>query len=326
MATANDIIKVAQNEVGTYASAVKKCKYNTWYYGYQASGWGYDWCAVFVCWVFNKAGVYNLLPSQSANCGYMAKGFQDKGQLVTSGYKAGDVVFFHWSNERSTLVPGTYVSDHVGIIKSVNSDGSYQTIEGNTGGSSYGAVLEQTRYKSQISCAGRPKYTGSSSSSGSSNSGSSSSSNSSSVKTPDVTYCVRTKKRGWLPAVKNLTDYAGVENDPITDVAIKVSEGSVWYQVHSKTSGWLGKITGYSTTDSSKYAGNGTEIDAIKVYYTTPASIRNKGRVYCASYRVSPIGSTSYYANQIDTSTSNGMDGYAGALGKSMDKLQISLV
>lgn len=320
MATANDIIKTAQNEVGTYASAVKKCKYNTWYYGYEASGWGYDWCAVFVCWVFNKAGLYNLLPSHSASCGYMAKGFQDNGQLLTSGtYKPGDVVFFHWSNERSTLVPGTYVSDHVGIIKSVNSNGSYQVIEGNTGGSSYGAVLEQTRYASQISCVGRPKYSGSSSSSGSSGS-------SSTQSVPDVTYCVRTKNHGWLPTVKNLTDYAGIENDPITDVAIKVSEGSVWYQVHSKKSGWLGKITGFSTTDSSKYAGNGTEIDAIKIYYTTPSSIRNKGHVYCASYRVSPIGSTSYYANQIDTDTYNGMDGYAGALGKSMDKLQISLV
>lgn len=320
MATANDIIKTAQNEVGTYASAVKKCKYNTWYYGYEASGWGYDWCAVFVCWVFNKAGLYNLLPSHSASCGYMAKGFQDNGQLLTSGtYKPGDVVFFHWSNERSTLVPGTYVSDHVGIIKSVNSNGSYQTIEGNTGGSSYGAVLEQTRYASQISCVGRPKYSGSSSSSGSSGS-------SLTQSVPDVTYCVRTKNHGWLPTVKNLTDYAGIENDPITDVAIKVSEGSVWYQVHSKKSGWLGKITGFSTTDSSKYAGNGTEIDAIKIYYTTPSSIRNKGHVYCASYRVSPIGSTSYYANQIDTDTYNGMDGYAGALGRSMDKLQISLV
>ena len=253
----------------------------------------------------------------------MAKGFQDNGQLMTSGtYKPGDVVFFHWSNERSTLVPGTYVSDHVGIIKSVNSNGSYQVIEGNTGGSSYGAVLEQTRYNSQISCVGRPKYSGSSSSS--SSSGSSGSSSTQSV--PDVTYCVRTRNHGWLPTVKNLTDYAGIENDPITDVAIKVSEGSVWYQVHSKTSGWLGKITGFSTTDSSKYAGNGTEIDAIKIYYTTPSSIRNKGHVYCASYRVSPIGSTSYYANQIDTDTYNGMDGYAGALGKSMDKLQISLV
>ena len=321
MATANDIIKVAQNEVGTYATAVKKCKYNTWYYGYEASGWGYDWCAVFVCWVFNKAGLYDLLPSHSANCGYLAKGFQDKGQLVTSGYKAGDVVFFHWSSERSTLVPGTYVSDHVGIIKSVNSDGSYQTIEGNTGSSSYGAVLEQTRYNSQISCAGRPKYSGSSSSSGSSTSTSTTKQT-----VPDVTYCVRTKNRGWLPTVKNLTDYSGVENDPITDVAIKVSEGSIWYQVHSKKNGWLGKITGFSTTDSSKYAGDGTEIDAIKIYYTTPASIRNKGNVYCASYRVSPIGSTSYYANQIDTDTTNGMDGYAGDLGKSMDKLQISLV
>lgn len=324
MATANDIIKVAQNEVGTYATAVKKCKYNTWYYGYEASGSGYDWCAVFVCWVFNKAGASSLIPTRSANCGYLAKGFQDNEQLVTSDYKAGDVVFFHWSTERSTLVPGTYVSDHVGIIKSVNANGSYTTIEGNTGNTAYGAVLEQTRYASQISCAGRPKYSGSSSTSDSTNSDSSSGSNSQSI--PDIIYRVRTKNRGWLPEVKNLTDYAGVENDPITDVAIKASEGSIWYQVHSKTSGWLGKITGYSTTDSSKYAGNNTEIDAIRIYYITPASIRNKGNIYCAQYRVSPIGSMSYYAYQTDTDTTNGMDGYAGALGKSMDKLQISLV
>lgn len=319
MATANDIIKVAQSQVGTYASAIKKCKYNTWYYGYEASGWAYDWCAVFVCWVFNNAGLYSLLPSHSASCGYMAKGFQDEGRLITSGYKAGDVVFFHWSNERSTLVPGTYVSDHVGIIKSVNSDGSYTTIEGNTGNSAYGAVLEQKRYASQFSCAGRPKYTTSTTAT---------TSKTATVKqgVPDITYRVRSKKKGWSKAIKNFAGYAGVENNPITGITMKVSNGSVWYQAHSKKNGWLGKITGYSTSNITQYAGDGTEIDAIRIYYTTPANLKSKGKVYCAKYRVSPIGSSGYYSYQVDTNTSSGMDGYAGALGKPMDKIQICLV
>ena len=38
---------------------------------------------------------------------------------------------------------------------------------------------------------------------------------------PNVTYKVRTKEDGWLPEVTNLKDYAGIENHPITDIAIK---------------------------------------------------------------------------------------------------------
>lgn len=312
MATANDIIKIAQSQVGTYATAVKKCKYNTWYYGSAVSGSGYDWCEVFVQWVFDQAGASSLLYSKTANCGYAAKAFQDRGRLVTSGYKAGDVVFFHWSNERSTLVPGTYVSDHVGIIKSVNSNGTYTTIEGNTGGG-YGAVLEQTRYASQISCAGRPDYSGSSSGGGSS----------SGDYNPNITYRVRTMKKGWLPAVKNLEDYAGIENDAITAITMSVDKGSVWYQVYSGGK-WLNKITGCSTTDSSKYAGysaNDKPITGLRVYYKSP-----KSPYYEAKYRVSVIGSTGYYDYQYDDDTTNGMDGYAGDLKKSIDKVEISLV
>ena len=66
-------------------------------------------------------------------------------------------MLFHWSNEASTIVPGAYAVDHVGIIESVNSDGSYTTIEGNTGGGN-GAVLRQKRWASCISYACRPDY------------------------------------------------------------------------------------------------------------------------------------------------------------------------
>ena len=117
---ADKIISIARAEIGTKATNIKKCKYNNWYYGTTVSGSGYDWCETFVQWVFHQAGASSLLYTKTANCGYAAKAFQDHGRLVKSGFKRGDVVFFHWTNEHSTLVPGTYVSDHVGIIESVN--------------------------------------------------------------------------------------------------------------------------------------------------------------------------------------------------------------
>ena len=48
----------------------------------------------------------------------------------------------------------------------------------------------------------------------------------------NVYYRVRTQKHGWLSEVKNLEDYAGYENSPITDVAIRVDKGNVKYRVH----------------------------------------------------------------------------------------------
>ena len=62
----------------------------------------------------------------------LGNAFYTRGRFKTSGYKAGDIVFFHWSNDCSESVPITYTLDHVGIIEKVNADGSYTTIEGNT--------------------------------------------------------------------------------------------------------------------------------------------------------------------------------------------------
>jgi GH25 family lysozyme M1 (1,4-beta-N-acetylmuramidase) len=140
---------------------------------------------------------------------------------------------------------------------------------------------------------------------------------------PDVTYRVCAGGK-WYAEVKNLTDYAGVEGKAITDVAIKVSKGSVKYRVHVKGGGWLGWITGYSTTDTSKYAGNGKPIDAIEVCYYTPADLVKTNGYYKAKYRVSPVNG-GYYDYQYDNEKTGGQDGYAGSFGKSIDRLQITL-
>ena len=130
-----------------------------------------------------------------------------------------------------------------------------------------------------------------------------------------VYYRVKTKKYGWLPEVKNLEDYAGWNNSPITDVAIRVDKGSIWYQVHVKGGKWLPKVTGYNINDyHNGYAGNGKNIDAIRVYYNTPDSIRPYKK---AKYKVNN------YPYQYDNETTNGQDGYAGVYGVNVTKFQI---
>lgn len=305
---ADKIISIARAQIGTKATDIRKCKYNTWYYGSAVSGSGYDWCETFIQWVFNEAGAASLLYTKTANCGYAAKAFQDRGRLKLSGFQKGDVVFFHWTNERSTLVPGTYVSDHVGIIESVNGDNTITTIEGNTGSASNGEVMRRVRPISVVSCAGRPAY------SDGANAGS----------LPKVTYRVRSGG-SWLPAVTDLSDYAGITGKTITDVAIKVSEGSVKYRVHLKGGNWLPYVTGYNTSDDENgYAGDKKAIDAIEVYYNTPSSVVQKHGYLKAKYRVSPIGG-SYYSWQYDNEASSGQDGYAGIFGNQIDCFQITL-
>lgn len=306
---ADKILSIAGAQIGTKATNIKKCKYNTWYYGTAVSGSGYDWCETFVQWVFNEAGASSLLYTKTANCGYAAKAFQDHGRLKLSGFQRGDVVFFHWTNERSTLVPGTYVSDHVGIIESVNGDNTITTIEGNTGSSYNGEVMRCVRSLSVVSCAGRPAYSGSPDPSG---------------EFPQVIYRVRSAGR-WLPFVTDLKDYAGVTGDAITDVAVKVTEGSVRYRVHVNGGGWLTYVTGCDISDSiNGYAGNGRAIDAIEVYYNTPSSVAGKYGWMKAKYRVAPIGNY-YYPWQYDNETTSGQDGYAGEFGRKIDWLQITL-
>ena len=134
----------------------------------------------------------------------------------------------------------------------------------------------------------------------------------------NVYYRVKTVKHGWLPEVKNLEDYAGWENSPITDVAIKVDRGSIRYRVHVKGSNWLPYVTGYDINNSSTgYAGNGRVIDAVEVYYYTPDDIRPFKK---AKYKVNE------YPWQYDNEKDSRQDGYAGTFGVNATKLQIDIV
>lgn len=132
----------------------------------------------------------------------------------------------------------------------------------------------------------------------------------------NVYYCVKTQKHGWLPEVKNLEDYAGWENSPVTGLAIRVDKGSIKYRVHIKGGKWYDYVTGYNINDiKNGFAGNGKNIiDAVEVYYYTPDSIRPYKK---AKYKIND------YPYQYDNETKNGQDGYAGVMGVPVTKFQI---
>ncbi|MBE6732585.1 MAG: M23 family metallopeptidase [Ruminococcaceae bacterium] len=133
----------------------------------------------------------------------------------------------------------------------------------------------------------------------------------------DVIYRVKSGGR-WLPEVKNLEDFAGIEGKAITDVAIKVTNGSLCYRVHIYKGGWLPFVSGYDIFDfKNGYAGNGKAIDAIEIVYEA-----DDGKV--AQYRVAPL-KKAYFSWQNNNETINGQDGYAGLFGSKIDKLQIAI-
>ena len=144
---------------------------------------------------------------------------------------------------------------------------------------------------------------------------------------PDIYYAVWTKNHGKLPEVKNRTDFAGIANDAIVGVKMRVSSGSIQYRVHVVGKGWYGKVTGCDWNDyNNGYAGDGkNSIDAIQIYYTTDTS-KTGGKYYEAVYQVKPHNKNSYYPNIHDTNWESG-DGNktAGAFGVPFTQLLCSL-
>lgn len=131
----------------------------------------------------------------------------------------------------------------------------------------------------------------------------------------NVYYRVKTQKHGWLGEVKNLNDYAGWQNSPITGVAIKVDKGSIKYRVHIKGGKWLPYVTGYDINNMvNGWAGNNLAIDLIEAYYYTPGNIRPYKKI---KYRVNGL------PWQYDNEKTKGQDGYVGIIGRNVTKLEM---
>ncbi len=133
----------------------------------------------------------------------------------------------------------------------------------------------------------------------------------------DVEYAVMIEGGMVLPAVKNLSDFAGIRGKKIVGLAMKVSKGSIKYRVTTvggKTYPW---VTGYNWKDAvNGWAGDGKNaIAKVECYLYSPNSDKY------IFYRVSPVNKD-YYAYQRDTDKGSGMDGFAGAPGVAIDRFQ----
>ena len=249
------------------------------------------------CWLYNASnGTMNTIADKVCQ-NFAAKGFRNRGIKYNTG--------FHDLN--ATRMPAMIVetlfcdnSYDVGLYNALGAKGIAELIAAAIAGQtvSGGAVtpVQPTTPLASVSGGGP---------------------------TINFKYRVRTKEDGWLPEVINLADYAGIPGHAITDIAIGVDRGSLWYQVHVKGGVWLPTVSGYNINDyNNGYAGNGQVIDAVRVYYNTPADYAAQYGYQKAQYRVSPLNGN-YWPWQYDNETGAGQDGYAGAFGQAMDRFQL---
>lgn len=148
--TAGSIVDIALAEVGTAEEpfGYSTVKYNTWFYGHEVREAEYDgdtyaWCAVFVVWCADQAGLLrdsnskNGIFLRTANCGTLYddltqhNGFssyyvRNCSQFGGNAYdiQVGDIFFYAGAD-------GTGKS-HVGIVSEVGSD-YINVVQGNTG-------------------------------------------------------------------------------------------------------------------------------------------------------------------------------------------------
>ncbi len=137
---ASDLVSVAATQVGylegslggTVAGSNNLQKYGQWYdnnvdyIGVTRAAW----CAAFVSWCANQAGIPSSIITYHAYCPYGVNWFRNQGRFQYSASrggsyvpKAGDIIYFAPS--------GSSVSSHIGIVRGC-SGGYVYTTEGNT--------------------------------------------------------------------------------------------------------------------------------------------------------------------------------------------------
>lgn len=111
-----------------------------------------DWCAMFVCYVANEAGVSTNQIPLFASCGDGINKLKSMGCWKARGSytpQAGDLIFYQWTS-------GGRVYRHVGIVEKT-ANGNVYTIEGNTGSGEVKRHCYSLNY-SRILGYGTPKY------------------------------------------------------------------------------------------------------------------------------------------------------------------------
>ena len=115
----NDVVTIALSQVGQVGGE----PYWRWY-GFDSR---VEWCAIFVSWVMNQAGVDESIMPKFAVVSTGANWFKAIGSWHGKEYKPkpGDIIFFDWENDGRI--------NHVGIVEYSDDEYVY-TIEGNSNG------------------------------------------------------------------------------------------------------------------------------------------------------------------------------------------------
>lgn len=136
-------LEAAQSQIGQHNDKDGSNKYNRWYYGYPSKA---PWCAVFISWCFDQAGIYSRLSGLDNKAG--CDPFMRWGKKLNLwGYKPsiGSLVLYDWNDDGS--------ADHIGIVESYGA-GYIIAVEGNTSvngsQSNGGYVLRKKRYLSDV--------------------------------------------------------------------------------------------------------------------------------------------------------------------------------
>ena len=114
----HDVVQIAQSQIGNIGGR----PYWSWY-GFNSR---VEWCACFVSWVMNEAGLIEdgTVP-KFAYCPTGIQWFKQHDQWQGGQYTPapGDIIFFDWESDG--------ISDHVGIVEKIENETVY-TIEGNS--------------------------------------------------------------------------------------------------------------------------------------------------------------------------------------------------
>ena len=152
--TPERMLELARAELETkeYPPGSNNVKYNTEYYGREVSGNNFAWCAVFIWWLFEQAGISGLYygGKKTAYVPALLTWARQEGLLVDTP-RPGDLVCFDFNHNAA--------ADHIGLCESW--DGTeVTTIDGNTGTTSEnngGAVMRRRRHKKYIVAVIRPR-------------------------------------------------------------------------------------------------------------------------------------------------------------------------
>ena len=143
----------AELETKEYPPGSNNVKYNTEYYGREVSGNNFAWCAVFIWWLFEQAGISGLYygGKKTAYVPALLTWARQEGLLVDTP-RPGDLVCFDFNHNAA--------ADHIGLCESWDG-ANVTTIDGNTGTASEnngGCVMRRRRHKKYIVAVIRPRY------------------------------------------------------------------------------------------------------------------------------------------------------------------------